>query len=55
MAENPLAPVVAADAVDGAPLMGAAGAGAPPPPAIAGDLIHGVLHTCGVVAQAPVV
>ena len=52
MAENPLAPVVAAAAVDGAPILGAAGAGAPPPPAVAEDPIHGVLRTCGVAAQA---
>ena len=52
MAENPLAPFVAAGAVDGAPPMGAAGAGAPPPPAVAEDPIHGVLRTCGVAAQA---
>ena len=52
MAENPLAPVVAADAIDGAPLVGAAGAGTPPPPAVAEDPIHGVLRTCGVVTQA---
>ena len=52
MADNPLAPIVAADAADGASLMGAAGAGAPPPPAVAEDPIHGVLRTCGVTAQA---
>ena len=50
MADNPLAPIVAADAADGAPPMGAAGTGAPP--ADAEDPIHGVLRTCGVAAQA---
>ena len=50
MADNPLAPIVAADSADGAPLMGAAGVGAPP--ADAEDPIHGALRTCGVAAQA---
>ena len=56
MAENPPVPGVAAAAVDGAPLVGAAGAaagpGAPPPPAVAEDPINEVLRTCGVAAQA---
>ena len=53
MAENPPALVVAAAAVDGAPLVGDAGVGAPPPPAIAEDPIHGVfVRTCGAAAQA---
>ena len=53
MPEYAPVPVAAAVAADGAPLVGAAGAGAPPPPAaVVEDPIHGLLRTCGVTALA---